>query len=81
MKHKADIGNCKVAKHKKEIELNAEPHRDGVRFMSLNRAAKANLEVETLLALGLTQISFSPWASGIVMVKENSAFVATFAPN
>ena len=82
MKHKADIGKCKIAKHKIEIEPNAEPHREGARRMSPDKAAKANQEVENLLALGLIQPPYSPWASGIVMVKKqqgNYAFAVTFA--
>ena len=45
MKHKADIGRCKIAKHKIEIEPNAEPHREGARRMSPDKAAKANQEL------------------------------------
>ena len=83
MKNKTDIGRCKIAKHKIEIEPNAEPRREGARRMSPDKAAKANQEVENLLALGLIQPSFSPWASGIVMVKKKSGelrFCCDFRP-
>ena len=38
--------------------------------MTPHKASKANEEVRHLLALGLIQFSYSPWASGIVMVKK-----------
>ena len=69
-KHKADIGRCQLAKHRIELEPEAIPHREGARLMSPDKAAKANQEVRNLLALGLIQLSYSPWASGIVMVKK-----------
>ena len=50
----------------------ALPHREGARGMSPDRAAKVNQKVQNLLALGLIQPSYSPWASGIVMVKKKS---------
>ena len=83
MKHRADIGKCKIAKHKIELEPEVEPHREGARRMSPDKAAKANQEVENLLALGLIQPSYSPWASGIVMVKKKTAelrFCCDFRP-
>ena len=40
--------------------------------MSPDKAAKANQEMRNLLALGLIQPSYSPWASGIVMVKKKT---------
>ena len=70
MKHKADIGRCKIAKHRIHIDPNAIPHREGARRMSPEKAEAANAEVNNLLALGMIQPSFSPWASGIVMVKK-----------
>ena len=82
MKHKTDISKFKIAKHKYEIEPNAEPYREDARRMSPDKAANANHEVENILALGLIQPLFSPWASDIVIVKtsrENCAFVVIFA--
>ena len=81
MKNKSDIGRCKIAKHR--IEPEAIPHREGARRMSPDKAAKANQEVQNLLALGLIQPSYSPWASGIVMVKKKSGelrFCCDFRP-
>ena len=78
-----EYDDCKIAKHKIEIEPNAEPHREGARRMSPDKAAKANQEVENLLALGLIQPCFSPWAGGIVMVKKKSGelrFCCDFRP-
>ena len=72
MKHKADKGRCQIAKHRKELEPEAIPHREGARSMSPDKAAKANQEVRNLLAIGLIQPSHSPWASGIVMVKKKT---------
>ena len=72
MKNKSDIGRCKIAKHRIELEPEAIPHREGARRMSPDKAAKANQEVQNLLALGLIQPSYSPWASGIVMVKKKT---------
>ena len=72
MKHKADLGRCKLAEHGIELEPNVEPHREGARRMSPLKAAKANEEVRHLLALGMIQPSYSPWASGIVMVRKKS---------
>ena len=69
MTNKSDIGQCKIAKHRIELEPEAIPHiphREGARRMSPNKAAKANQEVQKLLAIGLIQPSYSPWASGIV---------------
>ena len=83
MKNKSDIGRCKIAKHKIELEPEAIPHREGARRMSPDKAAKANQEVQNLLALGLIQPSYSPWASGIVMVKKKSGelrFCCDFRP-
>ena len=51
--------------------------------MSPDKAAKANQEVQNLLAFGLIQSSYSPWASGIVMVKMKSGelrFCCDFRP-
>ena len=58
MKHKADIGICKIAKHGIELEPEAITHREGARRMSPNKAAKANQEVRNFLALGLIQHSY-----------------------
>ena len=83
MKHKADIGRCQIAKHRIELEPEAFPHREGARRMSSDKAAKANQEVRNLLALGLFQPSYSPWASGIVMVKKKTGelrFCCDFRP-
>jgi len=83
MKHKADIGRCKIAKHRIEVEPDAIPHREGARRMSPEKAEKANNEVHNLLALGMIQPSFSPWASGIVMVKKKGGelrFCCDFRP-
>ena len=83
MKHKADIGRCKIAKHRIEVEPDAIPHREGARRMSPEKADKANNEVQNLLALGMIQPSFSPWASGIVMVKKKGGelrFCCDFRP-
>ena len=51
--------------------------------MSPDKAAKANQEVENLLALGLIQPSYSPWACGIVMVTKEAGeirFCCDFRP-
>ena len=51
--------------------------------MSPDKAVKANQEVQNLLALGLIQPFYSPWASGIVMVKKKSGelrFCCDFRP-
>ena len=83
MKNKSDIGRCKISKHRIELESEAIPHREGARRMSPDKAAKANQEVQNLLALGLIQPSYSPWASGIVMVKKKSGelrFCCDFRP-
>ena len=83
MKHKADIGRCTIAKHPVEVEPGAVPHREGARCMSPEKAERANQEVRNLLALGMIQPSLSPWASGVVMVKEKSGelrFCCDFRP-
>ena len=82
MKYKADIGQCKNAKHPVEIEPGAVPHREGARRLSPETAEHANQEVRDFLALGLIQTSLSPWASGIVKLKKrvNCASVATSTP-
>ena len=72
MKHKADIERCTIAEHRIELEPEAIPHREGASRMSPDKAAKANQEVKDLLALVLIQPSYSPWASGIVMVKKKT---------
>ena len=58
MKNKSDIGKCKFEKHGIELESEAAPHRKGARRMSLNKAAKANQEVQNWLAFGLIQPSY-----------------------
>ena len=83
MKNKTDIGRCKIAKHRIELKPEAIPHWEGAKRMSPDKAAKANQEEQILLALGLIQPSYSPWASGIVMVKKKSAelrFCCDFRP-
>ena len=83
MKHKADIGRCTIVKHPVEIEPGAVPHREGVRRMSTEKAARANQEVRNLLALGMIQPSLSPWASGKAMVKKKNGelrFFCDFRP-
>ena len=45
MKHKADIGRCKIAKHTVDIEPGATPHREGARRMLREKAERANPEV------------------------------------
>ena len=83
MKHKADIGKCTIAIHSIELKPEVIPHREGARRMSPDKAAKANQEVRNLLALGLIQPSYSPWASGIVMVKKKTGelrFCCDFRP-
>ena len=60
MKNKSDIGRCKIAKHRIELEPEAIPHKEGARRMPPYKAAKANQEVQNLLALGLIQPSNSP---------------------
>ena len=82
-KHKADIVKCTIAKHRVELEPEAIPHREGATRMSPDKVAKANQEVRNLLALGLIQPSYSPWASGIVMVKKKTGelrFCCDFRP-
>ena len=74
MKHKADIGRCTIAKHPVEVEPGDMP---GARRLSPEKAERANQEVRNLLALGMTQPSLSPWASGIVMVKKKTASYAS----
>ena len=83
MKHKADIGRCKIANHTVEVEPVATPPREGARRMSRKKAERANQEVRNLLALGMIQPSLSPWASGIVMVKKKNGelrFCCEFRP-
>ena len=83
MKHKTDIGRCTIAKHRIEQEPEAIHHREGARRMSPDKAAKANQGVRNLLALGLIQPSYSPWASGIVMEKKKTGelrFCCDFRP-
>ena len=72
IKNKSDVGNCKNAKHRMELETEAVPHREGARRVPPDIAAKANQKVQNLLALGLIQPTYSPWASGIVIVKKKS---------
>ena len=83
MKNMSDIGRCKIAKHRIELEPEAIPHREGARRMSPDKTPKANQEVQNLLALGLIQPSYSPSASGIVMVKKKAGelrFCCDFRP-
>ena len=83
MKNKSDIGKCKIAKHPFELESHAVPHREVAIRMSFDKAAKANQEVQNLRNFGLIQTSYSPWASGIVMVKKKSSevcFCCDFRP-
>ena len=84
MKHKADIGRCKSAKHTVEVvDPGDTPHREGARRMSREKAERANQEVRNLLPLGMIQPSLSPWASVIVMVKNKNGelrFCCDFRP-
>ena len=63
MKHKAEIGRCKIVKHTVKVEPGATPHREGTRRMSREKAERANQEVRNLLALGMIQPSLSPVGS------------------
>ena len=83
MKHKADLGRCKILEHFIDLEPEAIPHREGARRMTPDKASKANEEIRHLLALGMIQPSYSPWASGIVMVKKKDGemrFCCDFRP-
>ena len=83
MKHKADLGRCKLLEHFIDLEPDAIPHREGARRMTPDKASKANEEVRHLLALGMIQPSYSPWASGVVMVKKKDGemrFCCDFRP-
>ena len=40
MKHKADIGRCKIAKHTVEVEPGATPHREGARRIQTEPATE-----------------------------------------
>ena len=62
MKNKSDIGRCKIAKDRIELEPEAVPHREGAGRMSPDKAVKANPEVQNLLALALIQLSYLPGA-------------------
>ena len=79
MKHKADIGRCTIAKHPVEVEPGAEPHREGARRVSPEKAERANQEVRNLLALGMIQTTLSPWAKRILMVKKEKESCASAA--
>ena len=57
MINRSDIGRCKIAKHRIQLEPEAVPHREGARRKSHYEAAEANQEVQNLLALGLIQPS------------------------
>ena len=66
-----------------EVEPNVVPHREGARRKSPEKAEKANQEVRNLLALGMIQLSISPWAIGTVMVKKKNGelrFCCDFRP-
>ena len=79
MKHKADIGSCKITKHTIEIEPGSTPPREGARRMSREEAEHANQEVRNLLALDM----MSPWASGLMMVNKKNGelrFCCDFDP-
>ena len=83
MKNKSDKGRCKIAKCRIELEQEVVPHREGARRMSPDKAAKTNQEVQHLLASDLIQPLYSPWNSGIVMVKKKSRelrFFCDFRP-
>ena len=83
MKHKADLGRCKILEHFIDLEPEVIPHREGARRMTPDKASKANEEVRHLLALGMIQPSYSPWAIKIVMVKKKDSemrFCCDFRP-
>ena len=50
MKNKSDIGKCKIAKHRIELESEAIPHREGARRMSPDKAAKESQSGNAKLA-------------------------------
>ena len=75
MKNNAVIGRCKTPKHRIELKPEAVSHRKGAQRMSSDKAAKANQEMQNLLALGQIQPSYSPWASRIVTVKKKTGDV------
>ena len=82
MKHKADIGCCKIAKHTVEIEPGATLYREGARKMSREKAERANQEVRNILALGMIQPSLSLWTSGMVKKKNGELrFCSNFHPH
>ena len=83
MKHKADLGRCKTLQHFIDLEPEVNPHREGARRTTPDKALKVNEEVRHLLALGMIKPSYSPWASGIVMVKKKDGemrFCCDFRP-
>ncbi len=56
--------------HRIDLKPDAVPHHEGARRMASWKAEKANEEVKHLLSLDLIELSFSPWACGIVMAKK-----------
>ena len=71
MKKTVDIGRCKIAKNLIDLKPDAVSHRKVARRLFPDRAAKANKQEQNLLALGLIQPSYSPWASGSLGEEEN----------
>ena len=67
---KADFGRCSVAEHEINLEPGAVPWKEGPRKMTPFLTEKANEEIRMLIELGLIELSYSPWASGIVMAKK-----------
>ena len=41
MKHKADLGRCKILEHFIDLEPEVIPHREGARRMTPDKASKA----------------------------------------
>ncbi len=69
-KNKADVGRCRLVEHRIDLEPNPIPHHEGARHMAPWKAEKANKEVKHLLSLDLIELSFSPWACGIVTAQK-----------
>ena len=76
MKHKADIGRCKSAKHTVEVEPGATPHREGARRMSCEKAERANQEVRNLIAL----VTLSEWDRDGQEEEWGFAFLLRISP-
>ena len=69
-----DLGNTSIYKHNIDTGT-AKPIRQQARRLPIHQRAEAEAEVNKMLKRGIIELSSSPWASPIVLVKKKDGTI------